>query len=231
MPARRAASSLTRSERVVRDASRARRELERNSLRGSIVSAAADVLLEQGVDALSMRQVASRIGYSATTIYHHFVNKDELIKAVLDQALEGFEGAIRLAVEAEPDPSRRMGALGKAYVRFGVSHPVHYQLMVRRHPAWLSTSPSGDGQFRSESYRILLEGVRLGVEKGWLPRTDVGALADWMWATVHGLVMLGITAFRDDPDRLEAALRLFDLPPQGGSDATNNDSSSPQGNP
>ena len=195
----------------MRVASRARRDSERDALKAAIIGAAAELFLEKGFDAFSMRQVAARIGYSATTIYHHFLNKEDLLKAVLDSAFSSFETEMRSAVEAEMEPARKMGALGKAYVRFGVAHPVHYQLMFQR----FLTSTEDESSIcssRSESYGLLHQGVLLGIAEGWLPGADARALTDWMWATVHGLVMLGITEFRDDSARLEAAMSLFDLP-------------------
>lgn len=180
------------------------------------MAAAAEVFLEKGYEDFSMRQVAARIGYSATTIYHHFLNKEDLLKAVLAMAFTEFDAALLEAVDAEPDPSRRMGALGKAFVRFGVAHPVHYQLMYLHRPQWFEADDGNPAKVaQRSSYGLLLAGVEEAIEKGWLPQADSRALADWMWATVHGLVMLGITEFRDDPARLEAAMTLFDLtPPQ-----------------
>jgi AcrR family transcriptional regulator len=209
--ARRESTNLPTSERQVRDASKARRDSERDALKATIIAAAGELFLEKGFDAFSMRQVAARIGYSATTIYHHFLNKEDLLRAVLDSAFATFEKEMRSAVDAEVDPARKMGALGKAYVRFGVAHPVHYQLMFQR----FLTSGEEDCSIcssRSESYGLLHQGVLLGIEQGWLPGADPRALTDWMWATVHGLVMLGITEFRGDPARLEAAMTLFDMP-------------------
>lgn len=230
MLVRRDPSSLPESERQVRVASRARRDFERDALRATIVTSAAELFLEKGFDALSMRQVAARIGYSATTIYHHFLNKEDLLKAVLDSAFSSFEQEMRSAVEAEPDPARKMGALGKAYVHFGVAHPVHYQLMFQR---FLSAGEEGLSicSSRSESYRLLHDGVLMGVEQGWLPGADPRALTDWMWATVHGLVMLGITEFRDDPQRLESAMTLFDLPTPETRTAAWRSHNDPQTNP
>lgn len=203
---------LPSTERKVREASKVRREAERKALRATILKAAGEVFLEKGYEAFSMRQVAVRIGYSATTIYHHFLNKEDLLMALLDEAFAEFTDAMRQAIDAEPDPAAKMGAMGKAYVRFGLAHPVHYQLMYLRRPGWIAEKANAAGDAHREGYRMLLRGVEEGVEKGWLPRTDPERLADWMWATVHGLVMLGLTEFADKPERLEAAMTLFDFP-------------------
>ena len=65
--------------------------------KATIIAAAGELFLEKGFDAFSMRQVAARIGYSATTIYHHFLNKEDLLRAVLDSAFATFEKEMRSA--------------------------------------------------------------------------------------------------------------------------------------
>lgn len=204
-------TGIPRTEQKVREASKVRREAEREALRQTILKAAGEVFLDKGYDDFSMRQVAVKIGYSATTIYHHFLNKEDLLKALLDDAFSEFAGAMQVALEKETVPEARMGALGKAYVRFGMAHPIHYQLMYLRRPGWITDASSAASEAHRSGYQLLLEGVELGIEKGWLPPTEAQRLADWMWATVHGLVMLGLTEFRDQPERLEAAMSLFDL--------------------
>lgn len=69
---------MTRVERT-RQASRHRREQEKEELQQLILKAAGELFLEQGYDRFSLRQVAERIGYSATTIYLYFEDKDDLL--------------------------------------------------------------------------------------------------------------------------------------------------------
>ena len=48
----------------------------------AILVAARDLLAEGGLDALSMRAVAARVGISATAIYNYFTNKQALVRRV-----------------------------------------------------------------------------------------------------------------------------------------------------
>ncbi|MGH3969725.1 MAG: TetR/AcrR family transcriptional regulator [Mycobacterium sp.] len=52
-----------------------------------IMSAAVDLLDEQGADALSMRSLAQRLQSGTATLYRHFANRSELVSAVIDQIL------------------------------------------------------------------------------------------------------------------------------------------------
>ena len=53
--------------------------------REQIVSAALQLLDAEGIDALSMRKLGSRLNAGATSIYTHVANKDELIELVVDE--------------------------------------------------------------------------------------------------------------------------------------------------
>jgi TetR/AcrR family tetracycline transcriptional repressor len=63
--------------------------------RALITSTAAEMIAEVGVDKLTMRAVAARLGVSAMALYHHVEDKDELVRMVGDDLL----GKIKL-----PDP-------------------------------------------------------------------------------------------------------------------------------
>jgi AcrR family transcriptional regulator len=63
--------------------------------RALIASTAAQIIDEAGVEGLTMRSVAARLGVSAMALYHHVDDKDELLRLVGDDLL----GQIEL-----PDP-------------------------------------------------------------------------------------------------------------------------------
>jgi TetR/AcrR family transcriptional regulator, tetracycline repressor protein len=56
---------------------------------GSIVSAAIEVIRRDGPDRFSMRKLGEALAADPTAIYRHFANKDDLLRAVGDRALEG----------------------------------------------------------------------------------------------------------------------------------------------
>ncbi|MFG2652812.1 TetR/AcrR family transcriptional regulator [Streptomyces sp. NPDC048436] len=62
-----------------------RRRREQPSLsRAQIVSEAVQLLDAEGIDALSMRKLGTRLNAGATSLYTHVANKDELIELVVD---------------------------------------------------------------------------------------------------------------------------------------------------
>jgi len=78
-----------------RKAVSARRALSRQL----IVDTALDVLRAEGMDAVSMRRVASELGTGPASLYAHVAGKDELLDLLYDEVV----GTIPLF---EPDPAR-----------------------------------------------------------------------------------------------------------------------------
>ena len=120
-------------------------------LRTEILEATSRMLGELGSEeALTLRAVAREVGIAAPSIYRHFSNKSELVRAVL--AREYHELARRMG-EAEaavdpPEPMTGLRAQLHAYCRFAMENPGHYRLMfgIRqspmapsspRHPVWV----------------------------------------------------------------------------------------------
>src|SRR5262245_38488480 len=121
-------AGTNQAERV-RHASRERREQQKEGLRRTILKAAGELFLESGYEGFSMRRVAERIGYSATTIYRYYEDKDDLLFAVVHEGFVEFAQRLAAAAEDAASPLKRLEALGQAYVRFGLESPIYYQMM------------------------------------------------------------------------------------------------------
>ncbi|MEV5598018.1 TetR/AcrR family transcriptional regulator [Streptomyces sp. NPDC052496] len=63
---------------------RPRRPQREQLTRDQIVTAAVELLDQEGTEALSMRKLGSRLNTAATSLYRHVANRDELIQLVVD---------------------------------------------------------------------------------------------------------------------------------------------------
>jgi AcrR family transcriptional regulator len=182
----------TRAERV-RRASRERREQEKQELREAILRAASRLFAEQGYERFSLRQVAETIGYSPTTIYLYFKDKDDLLFAVVEEGFARFGARLASAAASADDPLDRLGAIGRAYIDFGLQNPVHYQLMFMQRADFLVGYRPGDDKPRIDAFRVLQDTVQYGIDAGVLRPGNVEAYSDALWALVHGVVALAIS--------------------------------------
>ena len=92
-------------------------------LRRALLDAAASVIAESGVAALSLRDLSRRAGVSHAAPTHHFKDKAGLLTAL---AAEGYD-RLSAALEA----ADTFLDAGVAYVHFAVTHPAHFAVMFR----------------------------------------------------------------------------------------------------
>lgn len=188
---------------ITREKSRERRETQKIELRRLILEAASREFEEFGYEGFSLRRVAERIGYSATTIYLYFQNKDDLLLSTVKDGFAAFDAAIEMAAQTEDAPLQRLRNLGRAYVEFGLEHPAIYRLMFMQRADFYvlphligTTSPPEvleaalESHHRVVAQELLVRAIEDGIAAGVLARGDAVLKADALWASVHGLVSL-----------------------------------------
>lgn len=186
-----AVAKTTQAHRV-RQASRARREEQKESLRKTILDAAGELFLEHGYEGFSMRRVAERIGYSATTIYRYYEDKDDLLFAVVNEGFSEFARQLTEAAESVKNPLKRLEALGHAYIRFGLNNPVYYQMMFMQRADLLFESRKEQTRPMIESFDVLQRSVRAAMDAGVMRRGDVETYSRVIWSVVHGVTALAL---------------------------------------
>ena len=191
----------TRTERI-RNKSARRREVQREALRQHILDAASNLFLSQGYENFSLRQVAEAVGYSATTIYLHFADKDALLFAVVLQGFEEFGQALQAAYDSAEETSARIEAIGRSYIRFGLEHPTYYRLMFMQRPEFLSRPHPEEQTPTIDAFGVLFKAVEEGLARGDFTPADPQTLAHLLWSGVHGIVALAISV--QDCDAIQA---------------------------
>src|SRR5215470_5659906 len=200
-------TTITQAERL-RQAIRHRQDQEKQELRQTILTTAGELFLEQGYDHFSLRKVAERVGYSPTTIYLYFRDKDDLLFSVVEESFERFGQQLAAAAESQEDAWERLIALGRAYVAFGLQNPVYYQLMFMQRADFLMHTPVGESQPRIASFRVLQQTVQQAIDAGVLRPGDAQSYSDVLWALVHGMVSLAISMPNFDAPRIQRTMEI-----------------------
>jgi AcrR family transcriptional regulator len=186
-----ATNTGTRRERL-RQNSQERRERERGALRQNILDAAARLFAEDGYEAFSLRQVAESIGYSATSIYLHFKDKDDLLLHVVLAGFRGFGEALQASYQSTTDPRERIHAIGRAYLRFGLDHPLHYRVMFMQNREMLVQKAPGGHESVIDSFGIVQKAVAEAMQAGVFEMNDPRTISALLWSGVHGIVSLTV---------------------------------------
>lgn len=171
-----------------------RRRREREAVRRRIFAAARPLFSARGYDAVTMQQIAAALEYSPGALYRHFRDKDALVRALVAEDFLAFFAAFA-HVPALPDPVRRIREAGRAYVEFGLTHPHHYRLLFMTPAPPAGDAPAPDPSPARETYAFLERAVAEALAQGrFRPEyRDAPAVAQALWASVHGIVALAIT--------------------------------------
>jgi AcrR family transcriptional regulator len=168
---------------------------DREKLRTSILDAARTLFVERGIEAVSMREIAKQINYSATTLYNYFADKEALLQAVCDEDFLALASGMRDIMQL-PDLIERIQALCNGYAQFALSHPNHYRLMFMtpRTPCNLDITKIQQGNTEQDAYAQLKLVVQAAFDARLFKAdiTDSELIAQTLWATVHGVCSLEI---------------------------------------
>jgi AcrR family transcriptional regulator len=164
-----------------------RRIQYREETRRAILDAAEALLVEDGVDAFSMRRLAERCGCTAPTLYHYFRDKPGLIETLLEERMRQLVDELR---EEPPkgEPRDQVRAMCLSFARFGVRNPRHYELFA------LNRGPdAGDPPAGEEARRLLLGPLEELAHRGGLGAAQLETLRLGLWSLLPGYILVRVT--------------------------------------
>jgi len=97
--------------------------------RARLIAAAERLFAEHGLEAVTMRQLASELGVSPMTPYRYFKDKDDILAAVRADGFDRFSQAQEDAFAMPGTAPEKASEVYRAYLRFAFEHPHAYKLM------------------------------------------------------------------------------------------------------
>jgi AcrR family transcriptional regulator len=91
------------------------------ALRQALLADGRRLLVENGVDAVSLRELARRAGVSHGAPRRHFADREALLEAIATEGFDELSEVVRSALEAE-QPAARLSAYAHAFVRFATAN-------------------------------------------------------------------------------------------------------------
>lgn len=102
-----------------------------NTTKDTILACARDQYLNEGYRGLSMRKIAEKAGISATAIYRHFSNKEELFHRVVEKGFNTYTWYLTPALK-EPTARLRFRKTLELALSFVLGHPRYFELIFIR---------------------------------------------------------------------------------------------------
>jgi AcrR family transcriptional regulator len=164
------------------------RPYHHGDLRRALVDAATELAGVGGAENVTLREVARRVGVSASAAYRHFPNREGLLAQVASEAREALARRMIAAVAAVGAGSDgaavdRFRATGRAYIEFALDEPGLFEVAFRACPSelYVPDDPS--------PYALLSDALDMLDSAGLLAVPRAGAEAP-AWVAVHGAAVL-----------------------------------------
>ena len=183
--------------------------------RREIVEAARRCFIRSGFHQTTTDEICREAAITPGGLYHYFSNKEELIKAVIQNAAAGALQMVQEAAQTEPDPRsalRRMGAFFlQAFYEPDFENIARLDLETwseaLRNPGLLQIIHDGRGATRNSIAEVIREGVRRG---DLTEKIDPVALANLFSAINTGLRLGRLLGPNDvDPNKVMEALGIL----------------------
>jgi len=161
--------------------------------RERILASARALYLEGGVQAVTMRAVAERVGVTATALYRHFDNKEDLLTELIGQAFLTFGAYLHRALGGKTPMDRFLRSSG-SYLDFALEQREIYRTIFMSPVPKPEDRPGLEGNRfdPASTFRFLIDRIRECMDSGDLRKEDPEQVAVTVWAHVHGLVSLQI---------------------------------------
>lgn len=184
-------------------------------LRASLLDNAAQMLKEHGVEGLSLRKLADRIGVSRTAPYHHFKDKNELLCAIAQQGfIHWHQQADKIFAQTDISAKQKYRQFIYGYINYAAQNPELYDLMFGR-TIWKNQAATTSLKAVAyPSFQSQVSMTKSWQQQGLMPKhVDTLRLAQVTWGTMHGIARLlidGIYADASHIDQMcETAVEVF----------------------
>ncbi len=167
---------------------RKRTAYHHGDLRRALVDAALSLLENDGIDALSLRNVARKIGVSQAAPYAHFKDKHAILEAVATVGFNTLADYMRQYEQKASDLPSTLTAYGVAYVSFAADHPALFKLMFG--PELIQRESEEFIVTAAKAYETIVDISRDLLGPDGKDENLVSLHAMSAWSMVHGLANL-----------------------------------------
>lgn len=175
--------------------SKERREREKKQRKNQILDVARELLLEKGLQATSINQIAKRSELSVGAFYFYYKRKEELYVTLQQEGLDLLYGMTTAAIRRKRNPRAKIRAIAQTYLTFAEEHRSYFDIIN----FFLNSS---SGIFFSEQLKeqvdehgnrivdVLANVISDGIHSGDFRPVSAKRYALILWSTIHGVTQL-----------------------------------------
>ena len=158
------------------------------SLRNEILQVSKDLLIKEGFSKMSMRRIAGRANVTATSIYLHFENKDDLLLTLIEESIRKLKQALLDVVDEEYGLIDQLEILAETYINYALDHPQEYEIIYMVMPEEMPKYPKDKFRDVRSAYELIADIISESEHKVYIEVEDSLISAYTFWAQLHGVV-------------------------------------------
>jgi AcrR family transcriptional regulator len=165
--------------------------------RQSVIDAARDCIVADGLEAISLRKLAAALGVTAPALYAYVDDKRDLLRGVAE--LEFRRLSARFEQIDDADPVERMRQMSHAYVEQALAEPELFRTMFQFSPDLAIGGTTGaEDELATSVFELALSSVVQAIDSGALRPAEPLTVALIMWSATHGVVDMLLMGFPFD---------------------------------
>jgi AcrR family transcriptional regulator len=170
------------------------------AFRARICQVAAQLYVDEGPVAVTMRRLATELGCGTMTPYRFYSSKEDILTAIRTRGMHRFSETLENALDTPGDGRTRSRAVRDAYIGFARGDTATYRLMFE-YPEPHQNDPAYR-QAHARMWKTIAAHVDVMIAEGMI-EADASIFGHQIWASLHGAVMLEIAGLL--PEGYDAA--------------------------
>jgi len=159
----------------------------KKDLKKMIKSAATEIYLNKGYQAVSMRKIAQKIGCSATAIYLYYQNKEALLNELTSDYNASYAAKIDAVLASDQTAVQKLQTLLTAYVEQALQQPEMFKLLNSH----FKQIKSGKAEMReNQNFAVLRNLAQQCLDQQIFIEAEADKIAQVLWMHVYGVAAL-----------------------------------------
>jgi AcrR family transcriptional regulator len=161
-------------------------DLKLKRTKSFFINATKELILNEGVEQITVRKIAEKSGYSYATIYHYFVDLDTLLFETKNAIIMDMVEVMSMKPTEQGLTLEQVKDNNKKFLQYFINHPNVYHFLYR-HPLKNSSIPLFDNLDIGEAYWDTYKGF---VKSGVISKEEVPVIAKTLIYNIYGLLGL-----------------------------------------
>lgn len=158
------------------------------STKDRILAVAKKQFERQGIEGLSLRQVAKALDITPMALYRHYADKNDLIDALSEDALDDWYR--RVAAIQVDSPVDWIVQMTEAFLRFGLEVPRRFEAAFLLAAPHARQFPDDIAAGRSPALSLIMKQIERAQREGTIVGLPAHEIAMTIWALGQGLISL-----------------------------------------